>query len=162
MTDFITPPITVDDLPKAVNFTPVPEGTYTVMVAEAKGGSGADFQMRTSAKGNRYLTLRLTHTGDYANRGSVWAQPIMFEGDSATYSSNFAGLVSALGITEAIPQIAPTGEEINGNAQVTLAVNGDVLDLVGRTLKVKLSVETDDNGDPLRNRVASFIPANVE
>jgi hypothetical protein len=155
----ITPSITSTDLPRKreKDFTPVPDGIYSMKIATLESGA-ADIRLKTSKAGNEYLAVRLQHvTPEFSNRGAVWAN-VMIQGEYAAYSSNLGGLIAALGF-DSVPSIVETGttKTKSGEEQsiVTFAFDGDPVRLGGLALKVGLKV--DDSVS--KNEVNAFISA---
>lgn len=169
--DVITPNLTVEDLANASKPRgAVDPGVYTLKIGAAgKEETFAGIQLKTGQSGNRYLSAWL----ELEDGRGFSATPIMIEGTDknggsiAAYSSNFAGFVAALGLTE-VPSVVPTHSVSRVNKTdgstfetqyATLAINGDALDLVGRTLQAKVGKRTLDNGREA-NFIESFLPAS--
>jgi len=158
--DLLSPKPTTSDISEATASkfpakTPVEAGTYEMVI------QNEPFVL-TSKAGNKYLQLMLTHTGDVKNAPAVYPNFNLNEIGQAQFSQ----LLLALGISAgdvAQAQWGTRSDEADekGRQAGVIAINGDELQVAGRTVSVYLTnkEETFNGKTSIKNKVSRFIVA---
>ena len=134
----LTPSLDPADFPQAKDYTPVAPGIYSMKVAALTLEQGPKAY---------YLNAKFSHTGEWANRGSVFDN-VVVEGAA---KFQWARFLAALGIRESVTIEGDVGQA------ASFSINGDSIQLVGRTFDVRL----ENGNNPKYNDVASYLPAKV-
>lgn len=171
----ITPEITTEDVfeaSQAPTYELANPGIYDLAIGGRKEGEGAAVELRTSGAGNQYLSVCFVHTAEeFKGHQSVWSVIMLGGTDKkgrkiASYSSNFAGFIAALGFKD-VPTIETLGASERGEF-ATLSMNGDNLGLLDWPVRAKLDVVTstytDSDGKEkttTKNVISAFLPPTV-
>lgn len=142
---------------------PVEAGAYTMQIKTAP-------KVITSKKGNKYLQLMLTHTGD-DHKGATAVYPSFNLNEIGQSQLVQLGLSLGLSTEDAASiQWGAMSDAVDekGRQEGVIAVKGDALDITGRTLSVYLTKKEAKNIDgsvkldaagatQFKNEVARFI-----